>query len=251
MAKKYWPKEDPVGQVIMIGKGLGPQFNDPPRQIIGIVGNVRETGVDDGDVAVMYIPQSQVPEGLTQLANSALPTAWCIRSAADPNSLRTSVQKEFQAVDGQMPISNVRPMEEVIAQGVSRQHFNMLLLSIFAAIALILAAIGIYGVMSYAVEQQTQELGIRMALGADRGQVLKLILRQGMTPAGIGVVVGVAIAFAITRVLASLLYGVKASDPATFVAVAVLLTAIALFATYIPARRAMGVDPVIALRDEG
>jgi predicted permease len=251
MAKKYWPKEDPVGQVITIGKGLGPQFTDPPRQIIGIVGNVRETGVDDGDEAVMYIPQSQVPEGLTQLANSALPTAWCIRSAADPNSLRTSVQKAFQAVDGQMPISNVRPMEEVLAQGVSRQHFNMLLLSIFAAIALILAAIGIYGVMSYAVEQQTQELGIRMALGADRAQVLKLILRQGMTPAGIGVVVGVAIAFAITRVLASLLYGVKASDPATFVAVAVLLTAIALFATYIPARRAMGVDPVIALRDEG
>jgi predicted permease len=251
MAKKYWPNENPIGQVITIGKGLGPQFDDPPRQIVGIVGNVRETGLGDSDVAVMYIPQSQVPEGLTQLANSALPTAWCIRSAADPNSLRTSVQKEFQAVDGQMPISNVRPMEEVIAQGVSRQHFNMLLLSIFAAIALILAAIGIYGVMSYAVEQQTQELGIRMALGADRGQVLKLILRQGMTPAGIGVVVGVAIAFAITRVLASLLYGVKASDPATFVAVAVLLTAIALFATYIPARRAMGVDPVIALRDEG
>ena len=105
--------------------------------------------------------------------------------------------------------------------------------------------------MSYAVEQQTQELGIRMALGADRGQVLKLILRQGMTPAGIGVVVGVAIAFAITRVLASLLYGVKASDPTTFIAVAVLLTVIALLATYIPARRAMGVDPVIALRDEG
>lgn len=251
MVKKYWPKENPVGQVITIGKGLGPQFDDPPREIVGIVGNVRETGLGDGDVGVMYIPQSQVPEGVTQLANSALPTAWCIHSSADPNSLRTIVQKEFQAVDGQMPVSKVRPMEEVMAQGVSRQHFNMLLLSIFASIALILAAIGIYGVMSYAVEQQTQELGIRMALGADRSQVLKLILRQGMMPAGIGVLAGLAVAFAITRVLASLLYGVKASDPATFVGVAVILSAIALFATYIPARRAMGVDPVIALRDEG
>jgi ABC-type antimicrobial peptide transport system permease subunit len=199
----------------------------------------------------MYIPQSQVPEGLTQLANSALPTSWCVRSSADPNSLRMAVQKEFRAVDGQMPISKVRTMEEVISQGVSRQHFNMLLLSIFAAIALILAAIGIYGVMSYAVEQQTQELGIRMALGADQGQVLKLILRQGMTPAGIGVLSGLAIAFALTRVLASLLYGVKAYDPLTFVAVALILTAIALFSTYIPARRAMNVDPVVALRDEG
>lgn len=251
MAKKYWPSENPVGQVVTIGKGLGPQFNDPPRQIVGIVGNVRESGIGDGDVAVMYIPQSQVPEGLTQLANSALPTSWCIRSAADPNSLRTAVQKEFQAVDARMPVSKVRPMEDVIAEGVSRQHFNMLLLSIFAGIALILAAIGIYGVMSYAVEQQTQELGIRMALGADRGQVLKLILRQGMTPAGIGVVVGLAVAFALTRVLASLLYGVKASDPITFAAVAVLLIVIALFATYIPARRAMAVDPLVALRDEG
>ncbi|HEY7306529.1 MAG TPA: ABC transporter permease [Bryobacteraceae bacterium] len=251
MAKKYWPKEDPVGQVITIGKGLGPQFDDPPRQIVGIVGNVRETGIGDSDVGVMYIPQSQVPEGLTQLANNVLPTSWCIRSSMDPNSLRVAVQKEFQAVDGQMPISKVRPMEEVIAQGVSRQHFNMLLLSIFAGIALILAAIGIYGLMSYAVEQQTQELGIRMALGADRGRVLKLILRQGMTPAGIGVLAGLAVALGITRVLASLLYGVKAYDPATFTIVAVILSVVALLATYIPARRAMNVDPVVALRDEG
>jgi len=251
LAKKYWPKEDPVGQVITIGKGLGPQFDDPPRQIVGIVGDVRETGIGDNDVGVMYIPQSQVPEGLTQLANSALPTSWCIRSSMDPNSLRTAVQKEFQAVDGQMPISKVRSMEEVIAQGVSRQHFNMLLLSIFAAIALVLAAIGIYGLMSYAVEQQTQELGIRMALGADRGRVLKLIIRQGMTPAGIGVLAGLAVAFGITRVLASLLYGVKAYDPVTFVSVALILSIVALLATYIPARRAMNVDPVVALRDEG
>ena len=251
MAKKYWPKENPVGQVITIGKGLGPQFEDPPRQIVGIVGDVRETGLGDTNVGVMYVPQSQVSDGLTQLGINVLPLSWCVRSSLDTNSLRSAIAKELQAVDGQLPVSNVRTMEQVLAQDVSRQHFNMLLLSIFAGIALILAAIGIYGLMSYAVEQQTQELGIRMALGADRGQVLKLIIRQGMTPALIGVVAGLAVAFGVTRVLASLLYGVKASDPSLFATVAVVLTAVAALATYIPARRAMNVDPVIALRDEG
>ncbi|MBV9761542.1 MAG: ABC transporter permease [Acidobacteriaceae bacterium] len=250
MAKKYWPKEDPVGQMITIGKGLGPQFNDDPREIVGIVGDVRETGLGDKDVGVMYIPQSQVPEGLTQLANSVIPLSWCVRSVMDPNSLRTAVEQQFEAVDPLVSISKVRPMDQVIAESVSRQNFNMLLLSIFAGIALVLAAIGIYGLMSYSVEQQTQELGIRMALGAGRQQVVKLIVGQGMTPALIGVVAGLAIAFGITRVLGSLLYGVKASDPLTFAGVALILSAVALFATYIPARRAVKVDPVIALRQE-
>jgi putative ABC transport system permease protein len=250
MAKKYWPKEDPIGQVITIGKGLGPQFNDDPRQVVGIVGDVRETGLSDTNVGVMYIPQSQVPQGLTQLANSVIPLSWCVRSVMDPNSLRSAVEQQFQAVDPLITLSKVRTMEEVIAEGVSRQSFNMLLLSIFAGIALVLAAIGIYGLMSYAVEQQTQELGIRMALGAGRRQVVKLIVKQGMTPALFGVIVGLGIAFAITRVLGSLLYGVKASDPVTFALVTVILSAVALCATYIPARRAVNVDPVIALRQE-
>lgn len=250
MANKYWPKEDALGQVITIGAGLGPQFNDAPRQIVGIVGDVHETGLTDKDVGVMYVPQSQVSEGLTTLGNSIIPLSWCIRAQMDPNSLRTAVQQPIQAVDPLLSIAKVRPMEQVLAEGVSRQNFNMLLLSIFAGIALVLAAIGIYGLMSYAVEQQTQELGIRMALGAGRPQVIKLIIRQGMTPACIGVAAGLAIAFAATRVLGSLLYGVKASDPLTFILVAVVLSAVALFGTYIPARRAVNIDPVIALRQE-
>ncbi|MBV8863876.1 MAG: ABC transporter permease [Acidobacteriaceae bacterium] len=250
MAKKYWPKGDAVGQVFTIGKGLGPQFDDAPRQIVGVVGNVRETGLGDKDTAVMYVPQSQLPEGLTQLANSALPLAWCIRAGIGPNSIRTAVEREFQAVDGRMPISKIRTMEEVIAQSVARQQFNMLLLSIFAAIAVALAAIGIYGLMSYSVEQQTQELGIRMALGAAKQDILRLVVRQGMTPALMGVLAGIAIAFGLTRWLASLLYGVKASDPLTFGAVGLILIAVALFSTYIPARRAARVDPALALRDE-
>jgi predicted permease len=250
MAKQYWPKQNPIGQIIIVGKGLGPQFEDSPRQIVGVVGNVRETGLDDSDVGVMYVPQAQVPDGLTQLANSALPLAWCIRSSLDPNSIRPAVEREIRAVDGQMPVSKVRPMTEVIAEGLARQRFNMLLLSIFAGVALVLAAIGIYGVMSYSVEQQTQELGIRMALGADRVSLLKLVLRQGMTPSLIGVGAGLLIALGTTRALGSLLYGVKATDPLTFIAVALILSAVALFATYVPATRAIRIDPVVALRDE-
>jgi predicted permease len=250
MARKYWPKEDPIGAVIAIGKGLGPQLEDVPRQIIGVVGDVRETGLGDTNVEVMYVPQSQIPDGITQLANSALPLAWCIRSATDPNSMRTAVQREFQAVDGQMPISKIRPMQEVIAQGVSRQHFNMLLLSIFAGIALVLAAIGIYGLMSYTVEQQTQELGIRMALGAGQREILALVVREGMTPTLIGVATGILIAFGLTKVLASLLYGVKASDPLTFGTVAAILLIVAFVSTCLPARQAAKVDPAQALRTE-
>jgi ABC-type antimicrobial peptide transport system permease subunit len=168
----------------------------------------------------------------------------------DPNSLRPAIQREFQAVDGQMPIAKVRTMEQVMADDVSRQNFNMLLLSIFAGIALVLAAIGIYGLMSYSVEQQTKELGVRMALGASKSDVLKLILKQGMTPACLGVLAGLGIAYGLTRLLASLLYGVKANDPLTFGLVAVALTGVALFASYVPARRAVRLDPLAALRED-
>jgi len=250
MAKKYWPNEDALGQVITIGAGLGPEFADKPRQIVGIFANVRETGLSQDNVGVMYVPQSQQPEGITQLANNVIPLSWSIRASGNPMSIVQSVQKAIQAVDGQMPVSRIRTMDEVLAQGTSRQNFNMMLLSIFAAIALLLAAIGIYGLMSYAVEQQTQELGIRMALGADRPDLLKLIIRQGMKPALIGVGLGLCVAFGITRLLSTLLYGVKATDPLSFASVAIILSAVALFATAIPGMRAMKLDPVEALREE-
>ncbi len=250
MAKKYWPNEDPIGQVIVIGKGLGPQFEDPPRQIVGIVGNVRENGLANEGVGVMYLPQSQVPEGITTLANSVIPLSWAIRTATEPMSQRAPVEREMRAVDGQLPISRERTMEQVIASVVSRQSFNMVLLSIFAGVALVLSAIGIYGVMSYSVQQRTQEIGIRMALGADRGRMLTLVLQQGMKLAAAGVTLGLALAYGATRVLASLLFGVRASDPLTFSAAAAMLATVALVAAYIPARRATAVDPTIALRYE-
>jgi putative ABC transport system permease protein len=249
MAKKYWKNENPIGQVITIGKGLGP-LEDQPREIVGIVGDVRETGAADSDVPVMYIPMSQQQQGLTALANSAIPLSWSIRSHLDAKTLGAEVLKEMQAVDGQMPVAKVRTMEQVLTEQTSQQDFNMLLLTIFAVVALVLAAIGIYGLMSYSVEQQTSELGIRMALGAAKVDLFRLVVKQGMTPALIGVACGLGLAFFATQLMKALLFGVQTYDPLSFIAVAVVLTAVALVSIYLPARRAMGLDPLIALRQE-
>ncbi len=198
----------------------------------------------------MYVPQSQTTDGLTKLANSVIPLSWIIQTAGDPSSLSAAIQHEIQSVDSQLAASKIRTMDQVISESTARQNFNMLLLTIFAGLALLLAAIGIYGLMSYTVEQRTQELGIRMALGAGRGDMLKLVVRQGMLLAGIGVVIGLAASFGLNRLLANLLFGVKATDPITYAAVTVILVSVALLATYIPARRATKIDPLIALRYE-
>jgi putative ABC transport system permease protein len=250
-AKKYWPKGDPLGQRLTVGKGLGPEFEDPTRQIAGIVGNVRENGLTGGaEPPVMYIPQTQASDRLTKLANSVIPLSWIIQTAGDPSSMSATIQHEIQSVDSQLAASKVRTMDQVISDSTSRQNFNMLLLTIFAALALLLAAIGIYGLMSYTVEQRTQELGIRMALGAAQGDMLRLVVQQGMLLAGIGVVVGLAASFGLNRIMAQLLFGVKTTDPITYASVAVVLILVALLASYIPARRATKIDPMIALRYE-
>lgn len=164
--------------------------------------------------------------------------------------MATSILHEFQAVDGQLPVSKFRTMDQVISGATARQNFDMMLLTIFAAVALLLAAMGIYGLMSYAVEQRTQEIGIRVALGASAGDMLRLVIVSGLSLAGIGLAVGLAAAFGLTRVLASLLFGVKATDPVAFGAVAGTLALVAWLAAYIPARRATHIDPIIALRYE-
>ena len=250
MAKKYWPNEDAIGQRITIAKGLASDFEEPPRQIVGIVGNARETGFNSQDKEVMYVPEAQVTNGLTKLANGIIPLNWAIRTAADPSTLSTAIQREFLAIDPQLPVAKIRTMEQVLSESTARQNFNALLLAIFAGLALLLAAIGIYGLMSYAVEQRLQELGIRMALGAGGGDMLKLVLGQGMVLTSIGAVLGLAAAFGLTRLLASLLFGVKATDPLTYVGVALTLSAVGMAACFIPALRATKIDPVIALRCE-
>jgi len=198
----------------------------------------------------MYVPDGQVSNGLTQLANKVLPLSWIVRTSMEPKALTAAIQHEFLAFDSQLPVSKVRTMERVIAESTARQNFNMLLLTIFAATALLLAAIGIYGLMAYSVEQRTQEIGIRMALGAGSQDMLRLVIVQGLRLAGIGMAIGLAAAFGLTRLLSSLLFGVKATDPLAFGVVVVTLAAVAGIATYIPARRATRIDPVIALRYE-
>jgi predicted permease len=250
MAKKYWKDQDPIGQVIVMGKGLGPQFDDPPRQIVGIVGTVRETGLNQVDQGVMYVPQGQVAEGITKLANGLIPLSWAVRTSGDPMAVRAAVEREIRAVNGTLTASHVRTMEQMVAESLSRQNFNTLLLTIFAAIALLLAAIGIYGLMSYSVQQRMQEIGIRVALGASRGGVLRLMVMQGMKLAGIGIVLGLAAAYGATRLLASLLFGVKSDDPSTYVAVAAMVTIVAMVASMVPARRAAAIAPSVALRHQ-
>jgi predicted permease len=250
MAKKYWPKEEALGKVILLGKGLGPQFEEGPREIVGIAGNVTETALAHHGECVMYVPQSQMPNGLTELAGGIVPLAWVVRTAGDPLTLRNVVEREMRTVDASIPVGHMRTVDEVVSRSLARENFNTLLLTLFAAIAVLLAAIGIYGLISYGVEQRMQEIGIRVALGAARGDVLRMIVMQGAKLAATGVAVGLAAAFGLTRFLASLLYGVKAADPRTLAAVAVAIGLVALAASYIPALRAAAVDPNQALRHE-
>jgi len=177
-----------------------------------------------------------------------LPLSWAVRTPADPNSLGAAIGRELRAVDPAVSLAHERPMEKVLSESTARQSFNMLLLAVFAGIALLLAAIGVYGVVAYSVERRTREMGIRMALGAASGDVLRLVLRDAMKLAGAGVIAGLAMSWGATRLLKSLLYGVKPFDPLTFVAVAIVLTAVAFLASYIPARRAAATDPTGALR---
>jgi len=250
MARRYWPKQDPLGERLTIGKGLGPEFDDPTRVIVGIVGDVREAGLSRPPQPVMYIPAAQVPDGLTRLANKVIPAAWAIRTSGDPLGLSAVIQQEFLALDAQLPVANLRTMEQVIRQATARENFNTLLLSIFAAMALLLAAIGIYGLMSYSVQQRSHEIGIRMALGAARGDVLRMFLTQGLRLTLIGLALGLAAAYGLALVLGRLLFALRPTDPTAFLAVAGLLAAVALLATWLPARRATRVDAVVALRYE-
>jgi predicted permease len=250
MARQYWPDGDAMGQQITIGKGLGPDFDDATRQVVGIVGDVRELGLDRRPPPVMYLPAAQLPDAIMRLGNTVIPLVWIVRTTANPLALAASVQREFLAVDGQLAIAHVRTLEQAIGESIARQSFNMLLLTIFGAIAVLLAAIGIYGLMSYSVEQGTHEIGVRLALGAARTDILAMVVGRGMRLAAIGVAVGAIAAFGATRVLSRMLFGVRPTDPATYATVVGVLAAIALVACYLPARRAMSVDPIIAMRQE-
>ena len=250
LAKKYWPKGDPIGQQILIGKGVGPQFVENPRQIIGVAGDIRDGGLNNDPRPLMIVPSAQVTDGMTALNSGIGPMVWLVRTHTDPRQYISAVTEQLRQASGGFPVAEVRPMTEVVVQSTARQDFNMLLLIIFAASALVLAAIGIYGLMAYSVQQRTQEIGIRMALGADRSRIRSLVVWHGMRLAIVGVVLGIGAAFGLTRFIASFLFGVKSWDPLAFVTVPVVLSAVALFAVWLPATRASRLDPQQALRIE-
>ena len=248
MAKRYWADKDPLNDRLTIGRGIMSEFaGEKDRQIIGVVGDTRNGGLDDEPGPMMFIPQAQVPDPVNQLNLRLSPMAWLIRTHAEPLTMSSAIQEKLRQATG-LPVSDVRAMSEVVSRSVSRQQFNMWLMTVFGGCALLLAAIGIYGLMAYSVEQRTQEIGIRMALGAQGSQVKNMMVRQGMLLAIVGVAIGLGAALVLARFIASFLFGVGKWDPAVFVAAPAVLTVVALIAVWLPARRASQIDPIIALR---
>jgi predicted permease len=250
MARQMWPKGDALNDRLVIGKGTGPEFDDPPRQIIGIVADTRDDALNRDPRSLMYVPNGQVPNGMNALSVRITPLAWVLRTRSAPYAVSTAAQEALRQASGGLPVARIRSMEEVVARSTARSDFNMLVLTVFGGVALLLAAIGIYGLMAYSVEQRTQEIGIRRALGAESSEVRNMVVVQGLRLSLAGVVIGIASAFGVTRVIASLLFGVTARDPIVFTMVPIVLTGVALVAVWLPARRATRIDPIVALRYE-
>jgi putative ABC transport system permease protein len=248
-AKRFWPNENPIGQRIHVGMPFTPELADPqPRRIVGIVKDVREVGLDQEAPPIIYLPIGQIAPPLAVMFVRLLPVSLAVRAQGTQAGLLEAVQKQVWAVDPQQPITDVVTMEQIVARSVGAYRFNMALMGGLALLALVLAAVGIYGVLSYLVHQRTREIGVRMALGATAGHVLRMVVRQGLVAVGIGVVIGLGAAFGLTRLMKSLLVGVSTTDPMTFVLAPLVLAAVALFATSLPARRASHLSPVLALR---
>ena len=249
MARRFWPHENAIGQRITIGAGMGPAFDEPPREIIGVVGDARDGGLNQDPVNEMFVPLAQVRDGVMELNNRFMPLTWVVRTRVAPFSLAEPIQRIFQQA-ADLPAGHIRTMDQVVVQSTARNRFNTMLLGIFAFVAILLASIGLYGLMAYSVEQRTLEFGIRLALGADSLALRRMIVRQAMRLAIAGIVIGLAGAYGLTRLMAVMLFGVKPTDPMVFVSVAVLLGSVAFLASYIPARRAVRISPSVALRYE-
>jgi putative ABC transport system permease protein len=250
MARQYWPDGDPLSDRLLIGKGGMREFAaEGERQVVGVVADIRSDGLDAEAQPQMWIPQAQVPDAANALNIGLAPISWIVRTRVPPQSLSEAIQNQLRQATG-LPVSDVRSMDEIVALSVSRQKFNMWVMSVFGGCALLLAAIGIYGLMAYSVEQRTQEIGIRLALGAHASQVRRMVVKEGMLLALTGVVLGLAAAFGLARLITSFLFGVSATDPLVFAGVPALLTLVALLAVWLPARKASNVDPLIALRAE-
>jgi predicted permease len=245
-ARRFISDSSPFTKQLSVGRGLG----DAPRQIIGVVSDVKQFGLDKNGPAMIFVPIPQVSDKLMTTVRRYVSAYFTVRTTVDPLSLTAAMKRELAALDPTLAMSEIRPMDQVVASSVAPQRFNMLLVGLFAGLGLLLATVGIYGVVSYSVAQRTNEFGIRIALGAGATDVARLVLRQGLFLTLLGVTIGLGASFALTRLMASFLFGVKPTDLFSFGTVSLSLLAVALVACYIPARRATKVDPLVALRYE-
>jgi predicted permease len=249
-AKKFFPHEDPVGQHILHGIMNSSTSGLRIETIIGLVEDFHAEGLTKPADPIMIAPIPQVSDGNNAAYANIQPLFWMVRTHGDPHALIPAVSEQLRIASNGFAVGHIRTMDEVMGYSTARQSFNMLLLTIFGVVALLLAAIGIYATMAYSVEQRNQEIGIRMAMGADRSAIRKLVIQHGITLAFAGVIVGLCAAFALTRVIASFLFGVKAWDAAAFACAPLMLFAVALIAVWLPAERAAKLDPIQALRAE-
>lgn len=250
LARKYFAGKDPLGRQIVISKGLGPGMDESTVTIVGVAGDTHNAGLDRPADPVVIVPIAQVTDAYTASYTNVQPLIWVVRTHGASGAVLAAVTEQLRQASGGFPVAHVRTMQEVMGGSTARERFNMLLLTIFGAVALTLSAIGIYGLMAYSVEQRTQEMGIRMALGADRAAIRRLVVWHGMRLAIPGMAIGVVAALGLTRLIAGFLFGVKPWDPEAFACAPMVLFIVALVAAWIPARRAAGVQPMEALRHE-
>jgi putative ABC transport system permease protein len=235
MARRFWPYEDPIGKRLIIRNG------PIPHEIVGVVTDVKHFGLEKTAEPEMYVSHAQFPAGAMAVV---------VHTTSDPLSVVSAIKNQVKALDKNQPIASIKTMEQIIADSLSQKRFTILLLSFFAGIALVLVVVGIYGVIACTVAQRTREIGIRMSLGAQPGDVFRMIMGQAMVLAFVGIGLGLAAALAVTRVMSSLLYGVNSYDATTYIGISVMLVMVAVAASYFPARRGAKVDPMVAMRHE-
>jgi predicted permease len=248
MVRRFWQGNDPVGERLVIGKSADREFDEPPRTIIGVVADLRALGANSDPEPAMYVPLAQTSDRMIARNNRFLPMTWVVRTTGDPMMFRSQVERELMAASGGLPIARSRSMTGILRAASAQLEFTTILLSIFAVAALVLAAVGLYGLMSYSVEQRAPEIGIRLALGAGPAGVRNMFLLQGGRLTAAGVALGLAAALSLSRVMSSVVSGIATWDPAVFAGVAALLAAVSISAVYVPALSATRVDPLQTLR---